>query len=281
MNNTRTYPDSSIGECQAAGFMTAETHRSVPDVNVPNLGEIYILPGKLIYVYITNMRAKPANEPKFMIVAYALSAPIFIIQVGNHEPHILEGSGWMSPQSGKCNSYPAVNVTRYKLSEYCHEQLYSYNTVKQSDKIWKLTCVGLLPSRKSHLHTATNLLAYFQSSKACGTDVSVKLKRYNTEPNWKRRKVYQLTLLYTAQGLRRENYKRRHRFECSPWTLSTAPRQSGLHLLSSYLRRMNSSFLPRILQVQRNADPERIPHTPHGRVNRFPEWSKDNFDICR
>lgn len=102
--------------------MKIETHGNVDECqcSVTTRGLIDILLEKPFYAYIAKMRTKPVNLSKFMVVAYASSAPACIIPARLVKPHVLKQD---RPISMQCNSFDSdfiINAGQYTPSEHHH-----------------------------------------------------------------------------------------------------------------------------------------------------------------
>lgn len=101
-------------------------------------GVMDVLPGKPIYIHILNMRAKPENLPKFVIVTCASNAPTFMIHLKDAKPHMLTDECPITTQCDKLNFYPNINAVRYELPERHDEQVNCHNNLEPSDDILKI-----------------------------------------------------------------------------------------------------------------------------------------------
>lgn len=77
--------------CRGDGLVKIETNGHFAECRCSVKDEVQwaFYRGKLFYVYIVNVTAKPVHVLKFMIVAYAPSVPTCIMHANEDEPHML------------------------------------------------------------------------------------------------------------------------------------------------------------------------------------------------
>lgn len=108
--------------CHSAMLMTLETHPNVVERQcaMNTEGLMHILPGKLFYLYIANLTAKPVGLLRFMISASAFNTISCIIQARYDERCTTENRGQASTQ---CYSSSSVHAVHYKPQEHRGEQV--------------------------------------------------------------------------------------------------------------------------------------------------------------
>lgn len=84
-------PAAVLVRFQGAWLMTFETHRNIVELwcSMTTRGPTDIFHGKLFYVYMLSMKARPVNFHKFMIVAYASIATASTIRASHDKPYML------------------------------------------------------------------------------------------------------------------------------------------------------------------------------------------------
>lgn len=104
-----------------AALMMIETHGNVVESQCPmtTRGLMNILSGKLVYVCIAYLTAKPVKLSKFMIVASASSALLCIMHARNDEPYMTENRGQALKLGNSTNS---VRTVQYKLLQPGNKQ---------------------------------------------------------------------------------------------------------------------------------------------------------------
>lgn len=87
--------------------------------------------GKLIYLHIANVTAKPAKWAKVMEDAYASSLPAGVIHARYDELYMLNNEGDISTKCHNRNTADTVvKPVRYKLQGRCDEQLDHHSGVE-------------------------------------------------------------------------------------------------------------------------------------------------------
>lgn len=145
---------------QSAGLMTIEALCNAVEYqfSITVWGLMYILPGKLFYVYIKNSTANLANLPKHMIVASLSNNPNGIIHTRDDYLHKLNVEGPIMTQCHKFSSDSTVTAVFFKPPERHNEQVYCHNTGKEPDKNLKTNCCKDLSFPRNNAHIATNWL---------------------------------------------------------------------------------------------------------------------------
>lgn len=122
---------------EGTGIMKIKTHYNVVE-RQPSMtpgGLLNILPGKPLYVYMTNLAARPINLPKFKIVTFMSNGPTCNVPTRDNEPHMLKYKTQIPTQCDKMKADPTVNAICYKPFAHYDRQVGRHNAVKVSNKI--------------------------------------------------------------------------------------------------------------------------------------------------
>lgn len=137
--------------------------------------------------------ARPNWLPKFMLVAYALSAPTCINRANEDEWQMWTNKFLITVQCDKFYSESTISAVGYKPSELRLEHMNFRDAVKQSDNISNTIWYKDLTCKAAILHIGTKFINILTKSKARGTYSYVRLGRRSTHSSLKRRLTDQFT----------------------------------------------------------------------------------------